>query len=106
MPGNENIKKVLVALKDFGMGSIGITEDDFSKEETVIQLGMDPNRIDLITSVNGVSNENIFLNTVSAALDGIEAQIIPYDNLLKNKECSGRPEDLQDIIKLKKIKKS
>ncbi|MEK7449007.1 MAG: hypothetical protein AAB019_05925 [Planctomycetota bacterium] len=51
----ENARCVLKALVDFGFGSLELTESDFSKSEQVIQLGVPPVRIDLITSLTGVT---------------------------------------------------
>ena len=45
----------MAALEQFGFGSLGITLDDLSAENRVIQLGVEPHRMDLMTSISGVS---------------------------------------------------
>ena len=54
-PTPENAARVVEALTDFGFGSVGLTADDFSRRGPVVQLGVAPNRIDLITAIDGVS---------------------------------------------------
>ncbi len=54
-PSAENAQRLLQALDDFGFGQVGLTEDDFSAPGMIIQLGIVPNRIDLITAIGGVT---------------------------------------------------
>ena len=54
-PEPENAARVLHALQEFGFGSVGLAPDDFSVPERVVQLGYPPIRIDIITSISGVS---------------------------------------------------
>ena len=54
-PDRENAQKVLNALKDFGFAELGLSSNDFSSPENVVQLGVPPVRIDIITSLTGVS---------------------------------------------------
>jgi len=62
MPDRENAGRLLKAIEEFGMGSLGLAVEDFSQPGRVCQLGMPPLRIDLLTSVDGVSNEEIMAN--------------------------------------------
>lgn len=57
-PSRDNAERVLAALRSFGMGGLGLTAEDFSVSGKVIQLGVEPNRIDLLTSITGVSFED------------------------------------------------
>jgi len=56
----DNAEKNLAALKDFGMGSLRLRTIDFEKEDNVIQLGYPPNRIDILTSIDGVEFEQAY----------------------------------------------
>ena len=58
----ENSKNVINALKDFGFDSLELTIDDFLEPDTFIQLGLPPNRIDLITSLFGVDFNECYKN--------------------------------------------
>jgi hypothetical protein len=67
------------------------------KAEQLIQLGRAPTRIDLLTSISGVSNEEAFASKVSAELDRIPVFVLGKDALVRNKRAVGRPQDLADI---------
>lgn len=53
----ENAKRIMLALRKFGFGSLGLTVEDFQVPNQVVQLGHPPNRIDLLTSLDGVDFE-------------------------------------------------
>src|SRR5215216_3790615 len=54
---SENAERILRALRDFGFGDIGLTQEELSHKDKVVQLGVAPNRIDLLTVLSGVSFE-------------------------------------------------
>ena len=66
----------------------------------MIQLGVEPNRIDLMTSISGVSFEEAWQSRVPASLDGIEVDFIGREALIRNKRASGRAKDLIDVDEL------
>ena len=90
----------MIALDQFGFGSLGITLADLSAENRVIQLGVEPNRIDLMTSISGISFDEAWQSRVPAALDGIEVDFIGLEALIRNKRASGRAKDLIDVDEL------
>jgi hypothetical protein len=96
----ENSSKVLAVLRDFGFGSIDISESDFQKHDLILQLGYPPNRIDLLTSVTGLSFEACFNDRVEALLGGIQINFIDLQSLKINKSQTGRAKDLGDIENL------
>ena len=51
----DNAKRVVDALKTFGFASLGITREDFLTPDRVVQLGIDPYRIDIITGISGAT---------------------------------------------------
>lgn len=92
----ENSKKILAALKDFGFGSLGLKESDFTEPGQVVQLGYPPKRIDIMTSIDGVPWEQIKKNAVHSYLDNLSVDFISLDDFLQNKHATGRPKDLAD----------
>jgi hypothetical protein len=52
---HENANRIIKALADFGFSSLDLTIDDFKDQNKVIQLGLPPVRIDIITSISGVT---------------------------------------------------
>ena len=99
-PSTENAERVLSALRAFGFGELALGPDDLIKPGSVIQLGRPPNRIDLLTSISGVSVEDAWVGRVEGALDGLPVFFLGRQALLENKRASGRPKDLADIAKL------
>lgn len=99
-PTNENAAKVLATVNQFGFSSFKLTEADFIKEGNIIQLGYPPLRIDLLTTIDGVTFTECYANRKEVTLDGIVVDFIGYSDLLKNKRESGRPKDIDDIENL------
>ena len=96
-PSRENAARVLGALDAFGFGQVGFNVDTFTEPEKVIQLGRPPNRIDLLTSISGVSFEDAWPSRVDAQLDGAPVWFIGKTALIANKRAAGRQKDLADL---------
>ena len=67
----DNAKRVIDALKAFGFASLGIASDDLLSEGKVIQLGIQPNRIDLLNFLSGVDTEEVWRKRIAGDLDGV-----------------------------------
>jgi hypothetical protein len=87
----------LQALKEFGFGGLALELEDFSTPGKVVQLGRPPVRIDLITSISGVSWEEAHSNRVAGSYDSVRIYFLGRDELLRNKRASGRRKDLADL---------
>lgn len=96
-PDAGNASRVLAALADFGLGSLNLQEADFISSERVVQLGVPPVRVDIITSISGVAWERAAERRVRGTYGGIEAPYISRDDLLANKKACGRHKDLADV---------
>jgi predicted nucleotidyltransferase len=96
-PTPENAKRILLTVNEFGFSSFKLTESDFIKVGNVIQLGYPPLRIDLLTSIDGVTFQECFANRKEVEMEGVIVNFIGYWDLLKNKKESGRPKDIDDI---------
>lgn len=95
-PTHSNAAKIIEVLNQFGFGSLGLTVDDFTKPNQIIQLGNEPFRIDLITNVEGVDFEESFSKKVVFNVDDIAIKTIDKEMLKKNKKAAGRHKDLDD----------
>ncbi|HJX28941.1 MAG TPA: DUF6036 family nucleotidyltransferase [Thermoanaerobaculia bacterium] len=102
-PTLENGSRILRALDLFGFGSIGLTAEDFTAPDRMIQLGRAPNRIDLLTQIWGLSFEEAWASRVPAELDSLEVFVIGREELIRNKRATARPQDLADAEKLEGI---
>lgn len=96
-PDEDNAEKILKALDDFGFGSLELSTDDFSMPGKVVQLGVSPVRIDLVTSVTGLTWENIAANRVSGSFGDVPVFFIGKQDFITNKKALGRHRDLADI---------
>ncbi len=96
----DNAQNLIVALTQFGFGSLGLTTEDFQTPDQIIQLGYPPNRIDLITTPDGIDFETCYQAKIEVLVDNITVNFIDLDNLKKNKQASGRLQDLADLENL------
>jgi len=101
-PSSENAQKMIDTLDEFGFGRAGITRDCFETPGTAVHLGVEPNRIDLLTSLKGISNEEIFKKKKRVKYGKVFLNIISLSDLLECKRCSDRPKDLADVDELEK----
>lgn len=92
-----NAERMMRVLQAFGFGDVGITAVDFTTRGRVIQLGLPPNRIDLVTGISGVTFDEAWAGRVSGSLDGLPILLIGKEALLKNKRAAGRAKDLADV---------
>lgn len=93
----QNAQKILNCVNEFGFSSFQLSVSDFTKENNVIQLGYPPLRIDLLNSIDGITFDECYKNRKEVEIDGIKIHFIGYKDLVKNKQKSGRPRDLDDI---------
>ncbi len=98
---DENAENILKALKEFGFGHANLQKKDFLNPDEFIQLGYPPNRIDIVLSCDGVEFEKSYESKIQITHDGLLLNFIDLENLKKNKEASGRPQDLADLDNLK-----
>ena len=96
----ENVARLMQALRDFGFGGLGLSEDDFSRPDQVVQLGYPPFRIDLLTSIDGVEFVKAWPRRREFASDGLVLHFIGIDDLKANKRACGRPRDIDDLENL------
>lgn len=95
-----NAKKLIKTLEEFGFSSLGLKKEDFLKPEYVIQLGYPPNRIDILTKISGLEFEKCYKSRIKTNMDGITIDFIDLENLKKNKKAIGRFKDLADLENL------
>mgnify|MGYP006181017187 CR=1 FL=1 len=101
----DNAKRVLDVLRDFGFGSVHLDIQDFISEENIIQLGYPPNRIDILTSAKGVVFGDCISSSHLTMIDDLEVRFLDIQNLIVNKQETGRLQDLADVEALEKLLK-
>lgn len=93
----ENAKKIMAALIAFGFGSLGLKESDFLQPEQVVQLGVPPVRVDILTSITGVSWEEAFAGRAPGHYGNVPVCYVGRRDYIKNKKATGRKKDEADI---------
>ena len=94
---SENAGRILCALEKFGFGSLGLTLEDFSVPGRVVQLGVAPVRVDIVTSLTGISWEEASSGRVSGTYGDITVYYIGKEQFIRNKRALGRKKDIADI---------
>lgn len=100
----DNASKILDALNEFGI-PYKIDKSDFLSDNAIIQIGIAPLRIDIITDIDGVNFDEIWESKTLHDFKGISAYIISLEHIIKNKEATNRLKDKVDVIELKKLQK-
>ena len=93
----ENAARLLLALGDFGFGSLDLKTTDFDRPGMVVQLGIAPNRIDLLTTIDGVSFDQAWNGHVTGRFGTESVPFLGRRELLASKRAVGRLQDLADI---------
>lgn len=99
----ENIKKLLEVLEEFGFANINLSINDFMSPDSIIQLGYEPYRIDLLVDLDGLDFEKCYSQKNNIELDDINVNFLSLQDLINNKRKSGRLQDLADAEKLEQI---
>lgn len=95
-PTPPNAEAASQALSDFGFSSLGVRGEDFLSDK-IIQLGRVPVRIDIITSLSGLSPAEIWKSRRKGRLGRRQVFFLSRSALIKNKRAAGRPKDLADL---------
>jgi len=96
-PSPENAELVAQIIEEFGFASLGMVAADLTVADQVIQLGVEPNRIDLMTSISDVSFDEAWDTREYGEIDGLKLPFISKDLLRRNKTAVGRKQDLADL---------
>jgi len=99
-----NAEKMLTVLAEFGFSSLLFIREDFLKENIINQIGYPPLRIDILTSIDGVTFNEAFSQKKMIQIDELEVAFIGLSQLIENKKASNRAQDIADIESLKKEK--
>lgn len=93
----ENAKRVWRALMRFGCPLFDLKLDDLKTPDLIFQIGVEPRRIDIVTSITGVEFDEAWPDRKEIEIEGLKIAAIGRSHLLKNKKAVGRPQDLADV---------
>ena len=98
-PDHANSERVWQALLAFGapVGELGVSREDLETPGMVVQIGIPPRRIDLLTEASGLVFEEAWHNRTTHRLDSYEVPFLSREDLVRNKKATGRAKDLADL---------
>ncbi len=99
-PSRDNAAKVMSALTRFGAPIGDLTVTELEKPGLVVQIGVEPCRIDIHTAIEGVEFEPAWRNRKVVELEGLTVNCLGREELIANKRAVGRPKDLADLAAL------
>jgi hypothetical protein len=98
----ENVERVWQALQHFGapVKALGISREDLETPGNVVQIGLPPRRIDLLTELSGVTFEEAWRSRVVQEVGALQVPFLGKETLIRNKRATGRLKDLADVESL------
>jgi hypothetical protein len=96
-PTTENAERLLTALVEFGFGSLNLAIEDFSTQGNIIQLGYEPIRIDIMTSIKGLKFAKVWKSRIRGPYGKQSVNFIDRKNLIRAKRLSNRAQDKADL---------
>lgn len=99
-PNAENARRVMAALAAFGAPIRDLTAADLEQPGLIVQFGVEPCRIDILTAISGVEFEPAWKNRMVVELEGIKVNCLGRAELIASKRAAGRPKDLADLAAL------
>lgn len=104
-PSPENAARAYRALAEFGAPLTGIAVEDLSIPGTILQIGVEPNRIDVLTEVEGLNFEDAWARRTLSSYGDVPISLLHLDDLIRNKQAVGRLQDQVDLEWLERAKK-
>ncbi len=96
-PSADNAALLVRVLDQFGFGSLDIRPADFMAADRIVQLGIDPYRIDILTGISGVSFDEAWAERAKGEIDGVPTCFLSLRLYRRNKLAAGRTKDLADL---------
>ncbi len=93
----ENARRVVRALAAFGAPLTDVAEPDFAREGVTYQIGVPPGRIDILTTLTGLSFVEAWPDRMRRPFGDIDVDFIGRASFIRNKRATARPKDLADI---------
>lgn len=97
-----NAHRVWAALVTFGAPLDQITKDELASDNLIFQIGVAPNRIDILTAISGVEFDRAWVNRITISVADLQVPVLGKEELIVNKRSAGRPQDLADVAALQK----
>jgi hypothetical protein len=104
-PSPVNAKRVLASLRSFGAPVSSLVARNFSEPGFLLIFGREPNRVDFINKLKGLSFATAYKYSVKVELGKVSVRVVSLDHLILLKKLANRPQDRLDVKNLLAIKK-
>lgn len=94
---SHNAHKLIRVLKHFGFDTPRLKAELFLERDRIVRFGEPPLRIELLTTLSGVSFDKCFARRARVNFDGLRVSMISFKDLIINKAASARPKDIDDL---------
>jgi predicted nucleotidyltransferase len=91
-----NLSRAAEALARFGAPTNVVKAVENQRPDEVVYFGQPPLRVDLLRTIDGVTEDELFAGAVTMTLDGAHVRVISLEHLIRNKRATGRPQDVLD----------
>lgn len=95
-----NAARVWEALISFGAPLKGRSPADFADPRAVYQMGIEPNRVDIVMGIDGVTFRTAWRNRVTSSYGGVPFSVLGFRDLVRAKRAANRPQDRLDLAHL------
>lgn len=99
----DNAARILQALREFGFDVPELRPELFTRPKSIVRLGREPSKLEIMNDISGVDFETCYASREVALVDGLDLPFLRLDELLINKEASGRPKDRLDVDELRRL---
>ncbi|MBT4266618.1 MAG: hypothetical protein HOD85_20660 [Deltaproteobacteria bacterium] len=96
----ENAAKMVRVIENFGFASLQLQDSDFLEQEMIIQIGMEPNRVDIICGVEGFPFEKYYEKRQEFLNGDLVLNFVDKEGLVILKKLAGRTKDMADLEEL------
>ena len=103
-PDRQNAQRVLRALRSFGAPTAGLSAAELAEPGLTFQIGVEPVRIDIITTIDGVSFDAAWAGRLNVNYGDQRVTVLSREHLIANKRASGRTQDLADVEALERLR--
>ncbi len=101
-PSADNAKRTYAALARFGAPLKEIKIEDLATPGLVYQIGVEPVRVDILTSLTGIEFGDAYAHRMEGTYGGVPISILSAQDMITNKVATGRPQDLVDVERLRR----
>jgi hypothetical protein len=99
-PAPDNARRAYRALAAFGAPLHGVSEEDLCTPGVVLQIGIEPNRVDVLTEVEALQFAEAWEHRARTTYGEVPISLLGLNDLIVNKRAVGRLQDQIDLEKL------